>query len=670
MASWTLAIDFGTTYTVGVVARGSDLQLIDAEADGSSRMPSAVFLDHDDLVVGRAAVHQAAFAPDRFEPTPKRWVGKPEMPLGGRYVPIVELVGAVLRRVGDEARKVAGGTPATRVVLTHPAEWAEGRCTVLLEAAGLAGLDHVELVPEPVSAAAHIAGIRIRTGEHVAVYDFGGGTFDAAVLLRTPEGFELAGPTGGCDPLGGEDIDRRIIEYLGTGPIGQSDEWAALRNPADERWRLASVQFRDEVRQAKEQLSFKETWQLWVPGLERKVMLARSELNELIERDVERTLDILEATIDAAGITARDLAGIFLVGGSSRIPLVADRVWSRFERQPGVQGDPKTVVALGAATWRPRQDSGARVFRSRLAMVRTTAFLRTGAAAYAYVTVLEGDARASASDEPTDARSLDEAVAGRGGELKGRAGYVESSFSPAEVLGAAGLERTFSIEGDNGRTAFVERYALIDGRLITLTARDSSSHLLDTIGYRRPELPTDRFTEMCFTVEQGDAVSVQERMVLVSGGTGHRIIAEGFDLPPGTTPDLWAQQRSASYVDNGWEKGAERSGRILGRPQVAASGGMGDVARLLDGVPAAVRTFRQVGSTGALVTRVWTAVVDDRGYSVVVTLPEGAGGFKPLAGHALLTAPATSAGQLARELTDRFKRGWLQSSPLPGRPGS
>ncbi len=216
MSAWQLGIDFGTSYTVAAVARDGTATVVDLESNGSSRLPSSVFLTEDgEVAVGTAALHQAVFAPERFEPTPKRAIGEGEIFLGDRLVPVTELVAALLRRVYTETCRQQGETVPAAVRLTHPADWSDARLGVLRESIERAGIASAELIPEPVAAAARIADAT-PSGRHVAVYDFGGGTFDAAVLLRTEDGFRVAGPPAGRDPLGGEDIDQRIITHLGT----------------------------------------------------------------------------------------------------------------------------------------------------------------------------------------------------------------------------------------------------------------------------------------------------------------------------------------------------------------------------------------------------------------------------------------------------------------------
>lgn len=353
MSSWDLGIDFGTSYTVVAVAQDGNVTTVDVESNGRSRLPSSVFLSLDGtILVGTAAQHQAVFAPERYEPTPKRVLGEGELFLGDRVIPVSELAAAVLRRVYTEACRQQGETTPSAVRITHPADWNEARKSVLREAVEKAGMPTYELVTEPVAAAVRISLAGTQPGQTIAVYDFGGGTFDAAVLLRTNEGFEIAGPPAGRDPLGGEDIDVRIVNYLGEVLADEyPEDWPKLLDPPDVSWRHKATDLREEVQRAKETLSEVTVCQLWVPGIERDVQLTRGELEKLIETDIEATVDCLERAFDDANVKAKDLAGIYLVGGSSRIPLVGSSIYRRLGVMPSVQDNPKSVVALGAAAW-------------------------------------------------------------------------------------------------------------------------------------------------------------------------------------------------------------------------------------------------------------------------------------------------------------------------------
>jgi cell division ATPase FtsA len=346
---WVLAIDFGTTTTTGVMADASGVEVL--EVDGSRLVPSAVFLAEDgQLIAGAGAAHQGLVQPDRIERTPKRCVGSESIVLGGEAVRVVDAVAAVLSLVLAEAVRRRGGQP-TKVCLTHPASWEQERKRALLEAAQVAGLPRPALMAEPVAAAVHLAGDRLTPGAVVAVYDLGGGTFDAAVLRRTDDEFELAGTPGGIDELGGEDFDRAVYAHFGAVLAAEAPEaWKALQTSEDRPWRRASADLLGESRRAKEALSRQGSYTAYIPSpVDRELRITRAELDDLIREQIAATVDELEGSIKRASSAANQLAGVYLVGGSSRMPLVATVVAERLGRVPETRDDPKAVVALGAA---------------------------------------------------------------------------------------------------------------------------------------------------------------------------------------------------------------------------------------------------------------------------------------------------------------------------------
>ncbi len=365
MTPWILSVDFGTTNTMASMTvvedrvRGMGLNELEitvnlVEVEGAHRLASAVFMNKEgQLVVGTAAENQSVFDLARYEPTPKRRLGEAEVLLGERAMSPVELVAAVLKVVADQACSLQGDTRPAGVRLTHPAVWAGPKLQALAQAAQLAGLSPVAFVPEPVAAALHFATTYpVEERRHIAVYDLGGGTFDAAVLERTATGFEVAGPPGGIDPLGGEDFDHRLFHYVGQARLGETSQaWAKLCDPPDQAWRWNAGKFRSEIRQAKEALSSSAVYELFIPGPNVDAQLSQDELKELIRPDVERSVEALIATIAAAGLAPRDLAAVYLTGGSSRIPLVEELVWKGVGFQPLAIDHPKAAVALGAGRW-------------------------------------------------------------------------------------------------------------------------------------------------------------------------------------------------------------------------------------------------------------------------------------------------------------------------------
>ena len=350
-----LAIDFGTTYTTGALAAHGKVTLL--ELDDGTRTPSAVFLPSDGrLVAGVEAMNRAATDPTAFERTPKRRLGRGSILLGGCAVSDADVVAAVLEPVLAEARRQLNGATPDVACLTHPASWRRARRQVLVDAARKMGLPEPLLRAEPVAAAFHYAHQArhapggLPEGGALAVYDLGGGTFDAAVIRQHAGELKAVGEPGGIDPLGGIDFDFRVLAHLGTVLSAEhSAGWSALMSSAEPQWVRSRLRLVDDVRRAKEALSRRPTQPVFVDGLNVDVTITRDELLALVRADVERTVATLADTIARTGLTPADLAGIYLVGGSSRIPLVHDLVWERLGVRPTTMESPKSVVALGAA---------------------------------------------------------------------------------------------------------------------------------------------------------------------------------------------------------------------------------------------------------------------------------------------------------------------------------
>jgi molecular chaperone DnaK (HSP70) len=343
-----LGIDFGTSNTVAMLA-GPGAQRRPLLLEGASTMPSAVYLDpRGGLLVGRDAQRQARTDPSRFEPTPKRRVDDGTVLLGGVGLPVAQVFAAVLGRVAAEAARQLGGAPA-EVRLTHPARWGGRRRGLLVEAAARAGLRDPRLVAEPVAAASYftaILGATMPVGRSLAIYDLGGGTFDATVVVRTPAGFDVLAEDGLPD-VGGVDFDHAIVEHLGRAHAGADPEaWARLVTPVDGTRRARQLLY-DEVRAAKEMLSRTDAVDVAVPLLEIDAHLTQTRFEDLIRGQVRRTVRCLARTIAGAGLAAPELAGIFLVGGSSRIPLVAQLIHDELLVAATVLEQPELVVAEG-----------------------------------------------------------------------------------------------------------------------------------------------------------------------------------------------------------------------------------------------------------------------------------------------------------------------------------
>jgi hypothetical protein len=342
-----LAIDLGTSHTVAAVQRpGRPPQAL--LFDGSPVLPSGVFAARDGTVhTGRDAERLAQAEPGRFEPHPKRRIDEGSVLLGETEYPVAHLLAAVLRRVRQEAAHADAGT----VALTCPADWGRLRRSVLREAARTAGFDAFQLIDEPVAAATYcirVLGARVPPGQALLVFDFGGGTLDLALIRADPAGPDIVGVSG-LEDLGGLDIDAALVGHLGH-LIAARDPatWDRLARPGSPHELRDRRAFWAEVRAAKEMLSRATAAPVALPGAAEPMYLTREELERLAGPLVDRAVDETRRLLDGAGLHPAGLAAILLVGGSSRIPLVATRLHSRLGIAPVVPEQPELPVAHGA----------------------------------------------------------------------------------------------------------------------------------------------------------------------------------------------------------------------------------------------------------------------------------------------------------------------------------
>ncbi|WP_326999995.1 Hsp70 family protein [Dactylosporangium sp. NBC_01737] len=336
MTGFRLGVDFGTSTTIAMLRR-PDGRVQPLLFDGSPLLSSAVLLGPDGrLHTGRDAAHLARSAPERLEPNPKRRIDDTSVLLGDTEVGVRDLIVAVLRRVATEAARVAG--PVGAVTLTHPANWGTGRRAVLVEAARQAGFADVDLVGEPVAAATYLAstrGAELPVGACVVVYDLGAGTCDVTVLRRAPHGFEPVA-SDGLNDVGGLDVDATVVAFLEA-------TYGTLWTDATTRRQLW-----DDVRSAKEMLSRASGTVVMVPALGKEVPLGREQLEGLARPVLRQTISMTRSLLTEAAVPPSAIAGLFLVGGSSRIPLVATMLHESLGIAPVVAEQPELVVAEGA----------------------------------------------------------------------------------------------------------------------------------------------------------------------------------------------------------------------------------------------------------------------------------------------------------------------------------
>jgi actin-like ATPase involved in cell morphogenesis len=350
--SYRLGIDLGTTYTAAAVTRpGTDGRRPTAEivnlGDRAAQIPSVLHLSPDGTVlVGEAAERRVVSEPDRVVREFKRQVGDlTPIVVDGVEHTAHDLMALLVGRVVDQVVQRQGGRP-DRIAVTHPAAWGPHKVNLIRTALQARGLE-VELLDEPRAAAlSYAATERVAPGSVVAVYDLGGGTFDAAVV-RKNGGFTMLGRPDGIERLGGVDFDDAVFTHVRSS-VGKALDQL---DPADEEVVAAVARLRRDCVEAKEALSSDTEVRIPVllPGLRTTVRLVRGEFEEMIRDDVAASVEVLRQAVTSAGVEPADLTTVLLVGGSSRIPLVAQLVSAGLDRPVAVDADPKNAIALGAA---------------------------------------------------------------------------------------------------------------------------------------------------------------------------------------------------------------------------------------------------------------------------------------------------------------------------------
>jgi actin-like ATPase involved in cell morphogenesis len=348
-----LGIDLGTTYTAAAVHEGSAQRGPEVVTLGERgpTAPSVLCLQADGgFVAGDAAERHAVTEPHRIARQFKRRLGDPTpIMVADAAVPAEVLTGRLLRWVVDTVVRARGGERPASIVLTHPANWGPYKRDLLDKAAEVAGVPGCTLVTEPQAAAiSYAAQERVDEGAVVAVYDLGGGTFDAAVLRKEADGgFTILGTPEGIERLGGIDVDAALFARV-TGAVEEAYE---SLDPDDPQAVAAVARLRMECTQAKEGLSLDSETRVPVllPNVQTQVRVTRAELEEMIRPTLAETVTALERALRSASLTPEQVDHVLLVGGSSRIPLVAQLVSSGLGRPVAVDTHPKHAVALGGA---------------------------------------------------------------------------------------------------------------------------------------------------------------------------------------------------------------------------------------------------------------------------------------------------------------------------------
>lgn len=346
----SIGIDLGTTNSAIALAEVNDFNVL-PNVNGNRLTPSVVAFDGTDAIVGRKAANQAAQYPERTVFSVKRYMGTDEEILLGEegcksaFTP-EELSALILRKLKTDA-EAALDRPVENAVITVPAYFNDRQRQVTKHAGEIAGLEVDRIINEP-TAACLAYGLRTGAENVVLVYDLGGGTFDVSLIEIDSEIFEVIA-TNGDTQLGGDDWDTVIVEWL-TKQIEREHGVTLEGNPA------TNERLFDAAKQAKHDLSSRQQAQISLPFLEIggdtydvEQTLSRDTFEQLTHELTEGTIDICEELLSVVEYGPRAIDEILLVGGSTRMPQIQQRVIDYFGRDPSKRTNPDEAVALGAA---------------------------------------------------------------------------------------------------------------------------------------------------------------------------------------------------------------------------------------------------------------------------------------------------------------------------------
>ncbi len=365
-----IGIDLGTTNSAIAFMEGGEAKII-PNAEGNRTTPSIVASKKGEIIVGTPAKRQAVTNPKETIFSAKRFIGRKRsevdnevlnapyevtagpngeslIAFNGKATRPEEISAYVLMKLKEDAEKYLG-EKVTEAVITVPAYFNDDQKQATINAGKIAGLDVKRIVNEP-TAAALAYGLNKKKDEKIAVYDFGGGTFDVSILEIGSEGtFEVLA-TNGDTHLGGDDFDQRIFEYVIS--EFQKDQGIDLKKDP-----MAVQRIRDEAEKAKKELSSATETEINLPYITMDesgpknllLKLTRAKFEELVSDLVERSIEPCRKVLSDAGLQANQIDEVILVGGSTRVPLVLAKVEQFFGKKPNSSVNPDEAVAIGAA---------------------------------------------------------------------------------------------------------------------------------------------------------------------------------------------------------------------------------------------------------------------------------------------------------------------------------
>ena len=346
----TLGIDLGTTYSVGAYIDDDNTPQVITNSEGNTMTPSVVLLDtEDEIIVGDVAKDNVIIRPNDVISVIKNDMGKKIVVKeagGKKYTP--EMISSfIIRKIVQDAEQ-ATGEKVTNVVITVPAYFKDSQRKATEDAATIAGVPLSGMINEPTAAALCYVHKNHIENERIMVYDLGGGTFDVTILnIRKSDDIEVMS-TGGLSNAGGRFFDQAIVDHV--------RDYMEEKHDID----LEDDEYIDELQElyikaekAKMQLSNKNTVAITIKigKIRESIEITREMFNQMINNTYEKTERKMKEAIAAAGLQIAEIDKILLVGGSSRIPYIAERIQQFAGKEPSKEINPDEAVAIGAALY-------------------------------------------------------------------------------------------------------------------------------------------------------------------------------------------------------------------------------------------------------------------------------------------------------------------------------
>ena len=344
-----IGIDLGTTNSCVAVLEGGEAKVI-PNAEGNRTTPSVVAFKGDDELVGETAKRQAVTNVKNTISSIKRKMGTNEkVEANGRKYTPEEISAKILSKLKKDAESYLGDK-VTKAVITVPAYFNDAQRQATKNAGKIAGLDVERIINEPTAAALAYGLDKQDVLQTILVYDLGGGTFDVSILELGDGVFEVKS-TAGNNHLGGDDFDERVADYL----VSEFKKEHGIDLSKDA---MAMQRVKDAAEKAKKDLSSMSTTQISLPfitqnenkePLHMDITLSKAKFEDLNKDLFDSTLEPVRKALKDAGLTAKDINKVILVGGSSRIPYIQELVRKELGQEPNKSVNPDEVVAMGAA---------------------------------------------------------------------------------------------------------------------------------------------------------------------------------------------------------------------------------------------------------------------------------------------------------------------------------